>query len=200
MAGLLERVNAAASGGDESRFSIDTWISQYLIPSAGQFSYGNVSYPFGYGLPQTLAGNRVAEIAQSLPGYRMALQACPPAFAAEMVRSLVLSQARFTFRSRMSAAQPRRTFGNRDLALLEQPWVNGTTGDPYRGVNRWTLSTIGSVRYRGTENVWFTYKQAKLAGGALRAGTSRAGGRASDDAPTAARRTTRPAAATPHRP
>jgi phage portal protein BeeE len=131
--GQLERINsefAAFRGArDESRFSVDTWISQYLIPSAGQFAYGNVSYPFGYGLPQTLAGNRVAEIANSIPGYRMALQACPPAFAAQMVRSLVLSQARFTFRNRMSAATPRRTFGNRDLTLLERPWPNGTTGD-----------------------------------------------------------------------
>jgi phage portal protein BeeE len=129
--GALDRVNArfAAFRDDESRFSVDTWISQYLIPSAGQFSYGNVSYPFGQGLPQTLAGNRVAEIANSIPGYRVALQQCPPAFAAQMVRSLVLSQARFTFRSRMSAATPRRTFGNRDLALLERPWPNGTTGD-----------------------------------------------------------------------
>jgi phage portal protein BeeE len=129
--GVLDRVSArvAASRGDESRYSIDSWISDYLIPSAGQFTYGSTSYPFGAGLSQTLAGNRVAEIAQSIPGYRQALQQCPPAFAAEMVRSLVLSQARFTFRSRMSAAQPRRTFGNRDLGLLERPWANGTTGD-----------------------------------------------------------------------
>jgi phage portal protein BeeE len=131
--GVLDRVNArfAASRGDESRYSLDTWISQYLIPSAGQFTYGNTTYPYGQGqaLNQTLAGNRVVEIANSIPGYRMALQACPPAFAAEMVRSLVLSQARFTFRNRMSAATPRRTFGNRDLALLETPWPNGTTGD-----------------------------------------------------------------------
>jgi hypothetical protein len=129
--GLLERIGdaRAAGRGDESRYSIDTWISQYLIPSAGQFTYGNTTYPYGQGLPQTLAGNRVAEIANSIPGYRMALQQCPPAFAAQMVRSLVLSQARFTFRNRMSAATPRRTFGNRDLALLETPWVNATTGD-----------------------------------------------------------------------
>ena len=132
--GRLERVNGEladwrARPGGESRFSIDTWISQYLVPSAGQFTYGGQQYPFGYGLPQSLAGNRAAEISNSIPGYRMALQQCPPAFAAQMVRSLVLSQARFTFRSRMSAAVPRRTFGNRDLALLEQPWKNGTTGD-----------------------------------------------------------------------
>ena len=130
--GLLERIgDARAASRDESRYSIDTWISQYLIPSAGQFTYGGQSYPYGYGqgLNQTLAGNRVVEIANSIPGYRMALQQCPPAFAAQMVRSLVLSQARFTFRNRMSAATPRWTFGNRDLSLLERPWVNATTGD-----------------------------------------------------------------------
>lgn len=137
--GLLQRVNEAPRGGDESRFSVDEWISQYLIPSAGTFAYGNVTYPFGAGLPQTIGANRVVEIANSIPGYRMALQACPPAFAAQMVRSLVLSQARFTFRNRPYLAPgrqqfhpdaaPRRVFRNRDLALLDVPWPNGTTGD-----------------------------------------------------------------------
>src|SRR5262249_25196667 len=117
------------AGGEESRYSIDTWISQYLIPSAGQFTYGNTTYPYGYGLPQTLAGNRAAEISNTIPGYRAALQQCPPAFAAQMVRSLVLSQARFTFRNRPGSQTPGRTFGNRDLGVLERPWPNGTTGD-----------------------------------------------------------------------
>jgi hypothetical protein len=130
--GVLDRVNARArrgGQGDESRYSIDTWISDYLIPSGGQFSYGAVNYPFGLG-QQSLAGNRAAEIANSLPGYRMALQACPPAFAAQMVRALVLSQARFTFRNPpWHRATPRRTFGNPDLGLLERPWPNGVTGD-----------------------------------------------------------------------
>jgi phage portal protein BeeE len=129
--GVLDRVNARArrGRGDEQRYSIDTWISDYLIPSAGQFTYGGTSYPFGTGLSQSLAGNRAAEIANSLPGYRQALQSCPPAFAAQMVRALVLSQARFTFRNPpWHRATPRRTFGNPDLGLLERPWPNGTTG------------------------------------------------------------------------
>jgi hypothetical protein len=128
--GVLDRVNARAArrGRGESRYSIDTWISDYLIPSGGQFSYGSTSYPFGLG-QQSLAGNRAAEIANSLPGYRMALQACPPAFAAQMVRALILSQMRFTFRNPpWHRATPRRTFGNPDLGLLEKPWLNGTTG------------------------------------------------------------------------
>jgi hypothetical protein len=122
---LVDRVSARAARrgrGEESRYSIDTWISDYLIPSGGQFTYGSTTYPFGLG-QQSLAGNRAAEIANSLPGYRMALQACPPAFAAQMVRALVLSQARFTFRNPpWHRATPRRTFGNPDLGLLERPW------------------------------------------------------------------------------
>jgi phage portal protein BeeE len=129
---LVDRVSARAGrrGRDEQRFGIDTWISDYLIPSAGSFTYGNTSYPLGTGLPGSLAGNRAAEIANSLPGYRAALQACPPAFGAQLVRALVLSQVRFTFRNPpWHRATPRRTFGNPDLGLLERPWANGTTGD-----------------------------------------------------------------------
>ncbi len=126
--GLLERISDArgVATQDESRFSIDTWISDYLIPS--QFQYGGNTYPLG--LTQTLAGNRAAEIAQSLPGYMAAVQGCPPAFAAQMVRALVLSQARFTFRNPpWHPRTPRRMFGNADLQVLEKPWKNATTGE-----------------------------------------------------------------------
>src|SRR5512146_1056681 len=103
-----------------------------LIPSAGQFNFGGVTYPFGglTGLNQTLAGTRAAEIANTLPGYRMAMQQCPPAFGAEMFRALVLSQARFTFRNPpWHPRTPRRLFSNSEMAVLEKPWPNGTTGD-----------------------------------------------------------------------
>lgn len=126
--GLLDRMSAANTVAvrDESRFSIDSWISDYLVPS--QFNYGGQSYPLG--LTQTLAGNRAAEIAQSLPGYMAAVQGCPPAFAAQMVRALVLSQARFTFRNPpWHPRTPRKTFGNSDLQVLERPWKNATTGE-----------------------------------------------------------------------
>jgi len=112
----------------EHRYSIDTWIQDYLLP-AQQFSYGGTTYPVG--LNQTLAGsNRVQEISATLPAYASALRSCPPAFAAQMVRALVLSQARFTFRNPpWHARTPRRLFGNGDLGLLERPWPNATTGE-----------------------------------------------------------------------
>lgn len=119
--GLLERIAAASQG--EKRFSIDQWITDYLIPS--QFNYGGTTY----GLTQTLAGSRAQEISHTLPGYSAALRACPPAFAAQMVRALVLSQARFTFRNRPWAKTPGRKFGTTALDLLERPWPNATTGE-----------------------------------------------------------------------
>jgi phage portal protein BeeE len=117
--GLLERIA-------EKRFGVDDYITDYLSPSA--FSYGNTEYPL-HGLTQTLAGTRIRQVATSLPGYAAALRACPPAFAAQMVRALVLSQARFTWRNRPWSNTPRRMFGTPDLALLERPWPKATTGD-----------------------------------------------------------------------
>ena len=131
--GLLERVSAARG---EKRFSVDQWITDYLIPSqgySGQFGYNGHQYPYGLlsslGLTQTLAGQRVQEVSHTLPGYSAALRACPPAFAAQMVRALVISQARFVFRNRPTSRTPRRTFGTSALATLEQPWPNATTGE-----------------------------------------------------------------------
>jgi phage portal protein BeeE len=122
--GLLERIADAGQG--EKRFGIDDYITEYLAPSA--FSYGNTEYAL-HGLTQTLAGTRVRQVATSLPGYAAALRACPPAFAAQMVRALVLSQARFTWRNRPWSPTPRRTFGTPELGLLERPWPKATTGD-----------------------------------------------------------------------
>jgi len=121
--GLLERV--AAAGVGEKRFGVDQWISDYLIPS--QFSYGGNNYPFG--LTQTFTGNRSQEVSQTLPGYSAALRACPPAFAAQMVRAQVLSQAKFTLRNRAWTSTPGRKFGTSALGLLERPWTNATTGE-----------------------------------------------------------------------
>src|SRR5690606_3651861 len=57
------------------------------------------------------------------------MRACPPAFAAQMVRGLVISQARFVFRNNRRSPTPGRRFGTTALSLLERPWPNATTGD-----------------------------------------------------------------------
>lgn len=115
-------------GRDSRRFGLDQYISDYLIPAMGQFNYNGQSYPIG-GLNQTLLGQRAREISHSLPSYSAAALRCPPVFAAEMVRALVLSQARFIFRNRPGSSTPRRTFGNSALSVLERPWPNATTGE-----------------------------------------------------------------------
>lgn len=124
--GLLERISAVRSGQVEHRSSVDGWVSDYLVPSS--FSYGGVTYPLG--LNQSMAGLRAMEVSGTLPGYMAAVAKCPPAFAAQMVRAAVISQARFTFRNPpWHPRTPRRTFGNADLGVLERPWQNATTGE-----------------------------------------------------------------------
>ncbi len=134
MPGALDRVNAvfaeSRGRGGEQRSSIDQWISEYLLPSGmvNQFTFGG--HVYGMGSPNlTYPANKAREFTSDLPGHTAAVKACPPAFAAEMVRALVLSQARFTFRNVRWSPTPRRTFGTRDLGVLERPWVNATTGD-----------------------------------------------------------------------
>lgn len=124
--GLLDRIAAVQRQQPvESRFSVDQWIRDYLTPAS--FQFGGTTYPLG--LNTTWGDRRTQEISNTLPGYAAALRQSPPAFAAQMVRSLVLSQARFTFRNLPSTPTPRRTFGNRDLQILERPWPNATTGE-----------------------------------------------------------------------
>lgn len=131
--GLLERISAARAGSGERRGSIDQWINEYLLPAGmvNQFTFGGHVYPFG-GPNLTYGANKAREFTGDLPGHAAAVKACPPAFAAEMVRALVLSQARFVFRNLPWTATPRRTFGTSALGLLERPWPNGTTGDLIR--------------------------------------------------------------------
>lgn len=122
--GLLDRI-AAAQGRDEKRFSIDTWLSDFLLP-ANQFSYNGQSYPFG--LNTTYTADRTKEISNTLPGYMAALRTCPPAFGAQLVRASVLSQARFCFRNADWSPKAGRTFTTSALSPLQKPWTNATTG------------------------------------------------------------------------
>jgi len=121
---LLDRVTAALPGA-ESRSGIDQWVQDFLLPTS--FGYNGQTYPIG--VNTSYGATRAQEIDRSLPGFASALRRCPPAFAAQMVRALVLSQVRFTFRNLPSSNSPRRTFGTRDLKPLEQPWANATTGE-----------------------------------------------------------------------
>jgi phage portal protein BeeE len=120
---LVDRISARTRGEVERRYSADQYFTDYIVPS----QFGGGAYPFG--LNTTYANLRIQEISADLPGYAQALRQSPPAYAAQMVRALVLSQVRFTFRNLLSTATPRRTFGTKELGLLEKPWPNGTTGE-----------------------------------------------------------------------
>ena len=122
--GLLERI-ADAQGRGEKRFSIDTWLSDFLLP-ANEFMFNGQAYPFG--LNTTYTADRAKEISHTLPGYLAALRMCPPAFGAVLIRATVLSQARFTFRNAAWSPRAGRMFTTSALAPLQRPWTNATTG------------------------------------------------------------------------
>jgi hypothetical protein len=68
-------------------------------------------------------------IGNDFAGYvAAAYKASGPVFAAITARQLVFAEARFAWR-RWSDGQPGDLFGSPDLALLERPWTNGTTGE-----------------------------------------------------------------------
>ena len=95
---------------------------------SGSFQYGTQSYP--YGLNTTYGTNRAQEWSNTLPGYFAAVSKCPPAFAAQMTRAAVLSQARFQFRRRFrpQGGGPKE-FTTTALDALHQPWTNATQGE-----------------------------------------------------------------------
>lgn len=130
---LIDQITAQVRSREvartETRASIDTWLTDYLLPAMGQFNYSGNTYTYGSGYSSQNLYVRAQEISQTLPAYSAALRSCPPAFAAEMVRALVISQARFTFRNRPSGPNPRKMFGTRALGVLEHPAPSVTTGE-----------------------------------------------------------------------
>jgi hypothetical protein len=137
--GLLDRVAAQAAAGGE-RSSIDGWLANYLIPAvqSNAFGYNGHTYPFG--LNTTYGGQRIQDVASTLPGYLAALRQSPPAFAAQAFRARVLSQARFKFRNRTTG----KLFGTPELKVLEKPWTNGATSD-LAAVMEWHAGLAGSA-------------------------------------------------------
>lgn len=96
------------------------------------FSYGGASYSLGQ-VPPGLTGTYAAQPAESIPndltGYAQAAYAANGVvFAVMAVRMLAFSAVRFQWQ-RINNGRPSEMFGSRDLAVLEQPWVGGTTQD-----------------------------------------------------------------------
>lgn len=126
--GLLARVARRAAGESSREFSADFYYNGYIVPTS--FGFNGTNYPAGYGGLQTTWASTSPdrEIAVGLETYMAALRRCPPAFAAQLARSQVLSQVRFCFRNRPDTSTPRRTFSSARLRRLEVPWPQATTG------------------------------------------------------------------------
>lgn len=121
--GVLDRFRAAHGVSDLSRSL--TWGD--LAKQASAYANHN-GYQYPLGLNTTYGEPKHEAIGVGMPAYTSALMQSPPAFGAQLVRSLVLSQSRFQFR-RFDARSSDRFFTSRALGLLDRPWPKGTTGE-----------------------------------------------------------------------
>jgi phage portal protein BeeE len=96
-----------------------------LDPSDYWFNYSGYAY---YGSPTTADG-RSETIEADFGGLvGQAYKQNSVIFACERARLSVFSEARFQFRQ-VRNGRLGDYFGTQDLAVLERPWTNGTTGD-----------------------------------------------------------------------
>ncbi len=122
MANLLRRLTTPSAGLEE-RDSLPLNFYDWV----DFVSYQGVNYPLA-GMQQTLQGAN-QEIGADYGGLSThAHQGNAIVFACMAVRMLHFSEARFQFQQ-IRSGRPGKLFGNPDLALLENPWPNGTTGD-----------------------------------------------------------------------
>ena len=92
----------------------------------GWMNYGSTAYPL---MPTTMPGVKQEEPMASFEGFaHMAYKANGIVFACNQARMRLFSEARFQFRQ-LRGGRPGDLFGNADLAILENPWPNGTTRD-----------------------------------------------------------------------
>ncbi len=102
----------------EKRYGLDDW-------SKDKFSFNGVSYPV-FGSATT---SSTEELENSFSGYvHGAYKTNGVVFATILARLLLFTEARFQFQ-RMRGGRPGDLFGSAELALLERPWPNGTTGE-----------------------------------------------------------------------
>lgn len=114
---LVDRIAGRGHGAERVRGS----FGPYSWPSS--FSFNGTSFP--QGLVQTNSGSKREEFSSDFAGHLAAARQCPPVFGAQNKRARYLSQARFKYRNRTT----HKVFGGTGLALLEQPWPNGTSGE-----------------------------------------------------------------------
>jgi hypothetical protein len=108
------------SDGEERAFApitLDQW--------ANYFSFNGNDYVVQGGTPSS----KGEPIEANFQGYvQGAYKSNGVVFACMAARQLLFSEARFQFRQ-LRGGRPGDLFGSPELAILESPWTNGTTGD-----------------------------------------------------------------------
>lgn len=119
MTTLFDRLTRQPSEDRDLPLSLDEWASY--------FTFNGTGYPFI--ISNTGATAHEEQIEGSFAGYvQGAYKSNGVVFACMAARQLLFSEARFQFRQRRGG-RPGDLFGTADLAVLERPWPNGTTGD-----------------------------------------------------------------------
>lgn len=116
---LLDRFRRPAAPVESPKRSMSDWASE-----AG-FMFGGIGYPGG--MQMTMPGEKVEPIGTDFVGYvEGAYKANGPIFACIEARKSVFAEVRFQWQQVLGT---KNLFGNPDLAILENPWSNATTGD-----------------------------------------------------------------------
>jgi phage portal protein BeeE len=104
-------------------------IERAVAGRKGSMTFGGTGT---FELPSFWTGEAVREredIACNFDSYISgAYKSSGPVFACILARLFVFAEARFQFQ-RLTNGRPADLFGTPDLALLENPWPNGTTGE-----------------------------------------------------------------------
>ena len=119
--GILAELAAATIPGLSARQDVGLSFQQWL----DLFTFEGHQY----GLTQTYGSSKDGEFGADYTGLiQGAYKRNGVVFACMLARQMLFSEARFQYRERNSG-RPGRLYGNNDLAVLDAPWPNGTTGD-----------------------------------------------------------------------
>lgn len=106
--------------GVEQRYSFSDYVAEQQ-----SFNFGGMTYP----LNSVAYGQKSEEIESNFSGYVSgAYKANGVIFATILARLLLFSEARFQWQA-INQGRPGDLFGTAELAILETPWPNGTTGE-----------------------------------------------------------------------
>jgi phage portal protein BeeE len=123
----VNRLQLARQGAPsaEQRYSLEQYIND-----VGDFAFGGLGYS---GVVQSWSTDKKGQSTERSDSpfeawVSGAYKTNGVVFACQLARLLLFSEARFQFQQ-MRAGRPGDLFGNTELAILERPWVNGSTGE-----------------------------------------------------------------------